>query len=571
MDAERITRKLEGLDPRQRERARVLVDEVVECDREIARAEGKKALVLAELAEIAHAEGERSPAPNGIEDARRAMASEIAAATHTHPAAAKHVMEEAEGFVSDYPRMREALCDGRISARHARAVADAGGVLDHDARASLDDAAVPFAETSTPGDLKRIVKQQVAQLDAVSLHERHERERAKRFVTLTERDDGMSDLLFYMPTFEARAIYDRATQLAKVVKTDRRRARREAQGARGIGEVSAASESAARDRGDDVRTRSVRADSNSGARDYADAGGAKVDRADNERSIRAHTDAARATADHANGENADPDRDEAGGARSGRADGDDAREAVAQTSGRAQSADAASGPSLLNADSAVTATDLRTTDQLRVDILTDLILTSSPTAHELHASGSGSALAEVSATVQVTVPVEQIIDPSDGISWIDEGGLISPNTARGIAGRAAGWERLFYRPETGVIEHVDHYRPSSGQRRALIGRDVTCRFPGCTTPARRSDVDHTRDYARGGSTTLTNLAHLCESHHVMKHQSGWSVTQRAHGVMEWTSPTGRTYEDEPVSRVFFRQTAGSDDEDDPPWATRRAT
>lgn len=455
MDAERITRKLEGLDPRQRERARVLVDEVVECDRAIARAEGKKALLLAELAEIAHTEGERSAAPNGIEDARRAMASEIAAATHTHPAAAKHVMEEAEGFVSDYPRMREALCGGRISARHVRAVTDVGGVLDHDARASLDDAAVPFAETRTPGDLKRIVKQQVAQLDAVSLQERHERERAKRVVTLTERDDGMSDLLFYMPTFEARAISDRATQLAKAVKTDRRRVRRDSE-------------------------------------------------------------------------------------RAGE-DGDDAPTAVA-------------------------ATDLRTTDQLRVDILTDLILTSSPTGHELHASGTG-ALAEVNATVQVTIPVEQIIDPSDGISWIDEGGLISPNTARSVAGRAAGWERLFYRPETGVIEHVDHYRPSAEQRRALIGRDVTCRFPGCTTPARRSDVDHTHDYARGGPTAVTNLAHLCESHHVMKHQSGWTVTQRAHGVMEWTSPTGRTYREEPASRVFFRPVASRDDDDPPPWAT----
>lgn len=216
--------------------------------------------------------------------------------------------------------------------------------------------------------------------------------------------------------------------------------------------------------------------------------------------------------------------------------------------------------------SAVATTGLRTTDKLRVDILTDLILTSSPTAHELHASGTGAALAEVNATVQVTIPVDQIIDPSDGISWIDEGRLISPTTARNVAGRVAGWERLFYRPETGVIEHVDHYRPSAGQRRALIGRDVTCRFPGCTTPARRSDVDHTHDYARGGPTTLANLAHLCESHHMMKHQSGWSVRQKAYGVMEWTSPTGRTYEDEPASRVFFRPVAGRDD-DDPPWAT----
>lgn len=352
--------------------------------------------------------------------------------------------------------MHDALCDGRISVRHARAVVDAGGPLTPDARASLDQAAVPFAEQSTPGDLKRIVKKQAAELAPLSLRERHERERARRFVTLTERDDGMSDLVIYLPTFEGRALYDRATEMAKIVTADRRRARR------------------AHDR----------------------EGGHAVD------------DAAPAAA-----------------------------------------------------------TDLRTLDQLRVDILTDILLSAEPTGHDLHASGTGATLADVQATVQVTIPVDQMIDPDDGTSWIDEGGRVSPNTARIVAGSAAGWERLFYRPDSGTIERVDHYRPSAAQRRALIGRDMTCRFPGCTVPARKSDIDHSHDYARGGQTAQSNLAALCEGHHMMKHGSGWTLRQLADGVIEWTSPAGRTHRDEPASRVFFQPAPSpTRDDDRPEWA-----
>lgn len=517
MDTFGAARTLEGLTPSERVRVRILIDEVAERDRLIARAEGEKATFLAELATIAHHEGARSDAPNGIEGARRGMAAEVSAATHTHPTAAKHQLDDAEQFVGSYPAMHEALCDGRISVRHARAVVEAGGPLTPDARASLDHAAVPFAEASTPGDLKRIVKKQAAEIAPLSLRERHQRERERRFVTLTERDDGMSDLIIYLPTFEGRALYDRATEMAKAVKADRRRVRREFE--RASGPPPGAS-------------RPGTSDSRPGTREsYPGTNASGHDAGD-----------------------AEQDRDRLGGGLNG-------------IDGHANN----SSGIIDDAVGSVAATDMRTTDQLRVDILTDLLLTGEPTGHDLHSSGTGAALADVQATVQVTIPVDQIIDPDDGTSWIDEGGLVSPDTARGIAGTATGWERLFYRPETGIIEYADHYRPSAAQRRALIGRDMTCRFPGCTVPARKSDIDHSRDYARGGATVQSNLAALCEGHHMMKHQSGWTLRQGAHGVIEWTSPTGRTYRDEPASRVFFQDmSAPRPDDPAPPWAAHAA-
>jgi len=68
--------------------------------------------------------------------------------------------------------------------------------------------------------------------------------------------------------------------------------------------------------------------------------------------------------------------------------------------------------------------------------------------------------------------------------------------------------------------------------------DQTCTFPGCGKKAANCDLDHTIDRQFGGSTTLTNLSHLCRNHHRDKHQTKWMITQNDTGVIEWTSPTG---------------------------------
>ena len=52
MDEERFAQKLVGLTPAEQARAGDLIAGVVERDRIIARAEGEKAVMLAELAEI---------------------------------------------------------------------------------------------------------------------------------------------------------------------------------------------------------------------------------------------------------------------------------------------------------------------------------------------------------------------------------------------------------------------------------------------------------------------------------------------------------------------------------------
>ncbi|MFI5509378.1 DUF222 domain-containing protein [Mycobacterium sp. NPDC051804] len=100
-------------------------------------------------------------------------------------------------------------------------------------------------------------------------------------------------------------------------------------------------------------------------------------------------------------------------------------------------------------------------------------------------------------------------------------------------------------PETG-------YRPSAKLARFVRGRDLTCRFPGCTTSAEFCDIDHVIPYPLG-ATHASNLACLCRKHHLLKTfwTGDWELTLRPDGAAVWTSPTGHAYKTYPGSRTFF--------------------
>jgi 5-methylcytosine-specific restriction endonuclease McrA len=74
-------------------------------------------------------------------------------------------------------------------------------------------------------------------------------------------------------------------------------------------------------------------------------------------------------------------------------------------------------------------------------------------------------------------------------------------------------------------------------RRALQHRDRGCRFPGCAVPFGQGH--HLRHWARGGPTTLSNLALLCRRHHRAVHEEGYQVSRGADGELRFTRPDGR--------------------------------
>ena len=209
--------------------------------------------------------------------------------------------------------------------------------------------------------------------------------------------------------------------------------------------------------------------------------------------------------------------------------------------------------------------DARSIDEIRADILADLLLTGAPDGHAgsdadgasggsggLSGPGGLGGLGAIRARVQVTVPVLSLIGRSDAPGTLAGVGPIDPDTARELAGGSTGWDRVLTDPIAGSVLAVDRYTPSQQLKRTLRVRDVHCRFPGCRQSVDCSDIDHTIDYAHGGRTTLRNLAHLCRRHHTLKHATAWRVTQQPDGILEWTSPTGRVYPDVPTSTVMFR-------------------
>ncbi|WP_307359558.1 HNH endonuclease signature motif containing protein [Microbacterium murale] len=187
--------------------------------------------------------------------------------------------------------------------------------------------------------------------------------------------------------------------------------------------------------------------------------------------------------------------------------------------------------------------DERSMNQLRFDLLADLILTGTPTGHETE----DGLLGEIRAHIDITVPALSLTDPDEIASpaHLEGVGPVDPATARILVGNAPGFDRVFTHPASGMVLGVDRYRPSSEMRRYLRARDRRCRFPGCRLVARLCDDDHTIDHAHGGATTVANLADFCRRHHVTKHQTPWKVRQLGGGVLEWTSPTGRIYVDRP--------------------------
>ncbi len=67
---------------------------------------------------------------------------------------------------------------------------------------------------------------------------------------------------------------------------------------------------------------------------------------------------------------------------------------------------------------------------------------------------------------------------------------------------------------------------SRAQFRALLARDVHCRFPGCAS-RHRLHAHHIVWWALGGASDMANLLLLCRKHHHAVHDRGWSCTGTA--------------------------------------------
>ena len=92
---------------------------------------------------------------------------------------------------------------------------------------------------------------------------------------------------------------------------------------------------------------------------------------------------------------------------------------------------------------------------------------------------------------------------------------------------------------------ANSYQPGDRLRRLVQIRDHECTFPPCSRPAHQSDFEHAIPYDQGGRTDACNAGARSRRCHQVKQMPGWTVTQPRPGWHVWTTPTGRTYTQEP--------------------------
>ena len=77
------------------------------------------------------------------------------------------------------------------------------------------------------------------------------------------------------------------------------------------------------------------------------------------------------------------------------------------------------------------------------------------------------------------------------------------------------------------------------QRRALRAMYRTCAHPDCTVGFSACKAHHIRWWWRDlGPTDLDNLIPLCERHHHLVHEGGWTLTMTPDRITTWTRPDG---------------------------------
>lgn len=183
-----------------------------------------------------------------------------------------------------------------------------------------------------------------------------------------------------------------------------------------------------------------------------------------------------------------------------------------------------------------TSDDTRTMDQLRADILLDLLNGKHTTA----TTGAGSDRGEVDIHVDLTTLAELTEQAGD----LDGYGPVIADIARQVTEQqqTSEWRYAVTHPDTGMPLHVGttRRRPTTQIRRLVQAHHRTCVFPGCRMPSRDCDLDHRIPWAHGGATRTGCLAPLCRHDHCIRHR-GWTYQPLPGGDHLWTSPLGHTH------------------------------
>jgi len=135
----------------------------------------------------------------------------------------------------------------------------------------------------------------------------------------------------------------------------------------------------------------------------------------------------------------------------------------------------------------------------------------------------GAARGTPRPEVQVIVSLETLLGLTDDPAAIPGVGPVPADVARTLA--ADGRWNAWVTDASGAVVATGSrgYVPGAALARLVRAREPYCRMPGCRQAAIRCDLDHTVPYPRG-ATTAANLGPLCRRHHVLKTHLGWELS-----------------------------------------------
>ena len=102
--------------------------------------------------------------------------------------------------------------------RHAKLLVDGLDEIEPDLRGELFGKALALAETQPVGEFRRSLRKLIESARVVTLAERHQAALEQRRVYVEPVEDGMAWTHKFGPAVEARAEYDRATAIAKIIR-----------------------------------------------------------------------------------------------------------------------------------------------------------------------------------------------------------------------------------------------------------------------------------------------------------------------------------------------------------------
>lgn len=174
--------------------------------------------------------------------------------------------------------------------------------------------------------------------------------------------------------------------------------------------------------------------------------------------------------------------------------------------------------------------DDRTLEQLRADVLVDLIAGARSTDRRVPEM---SVLVDLD-TLRRGLHDHSVCETSDGVP-------VPPATVRRLACEATIVPIVLN--SAGVALDVGRQVRVANreQRRALRAMHRTCAHPGCHVRFADCEVHHVVEWTRHGSTDLHNLVPLCSRHHHLVHEGHWSLTLHADRTTTWRRPDGSVH------------------------------